>query len=345
MSEHIWEQLRGQVQEGWPELGRPIFVVDGSSLQLPHEPELLKAFPAGSNQHGENHWPVVRVVVFHDVFSGLALQPSWGPMYGKAAVSEQALAQKSLVCLPANAVVLGDGNFGTFAFAHAVVSSGRGLLIRLTKERALSILRPQRSNGRTDVAVVWEPSKWDRRAHPDLPLTAQLRGRILVLEHPSNRGQRWYVFTDLDLPAAEIAKIYALRWNIETDLRSLKKTVEIHRLSGHSVDLIEKELMIAVAAYNLVRAVMCMAARSAGLSPRQLSFSNVYAVVQAVLPRLAQARNDAERRYWVERMVSDAARFKLPKRSRQRRFPREVWGQGERFPPRKRTGSTKKETL
>ena len=134
-----------------------------------------------------------------------------------------------------------------------------------------------------------------------------------------------------------------MRWNIETDLRSLKKTVEIHRLSGKSVDLVEKELILAVTAYNLVRAVMCMAARRANLSPRQLSFSNVYAVVQAVLPQLAKADDDAERRYWVDRMVSDAARFKLPKRSHRRRFPREIWGQGERFPHRKRTLGAKQE--
>ena len=47
-----------------------------------HEPDLIKAYSPGRNQHGENHWPVMQILVMHDVYSGLALAPGWGPMYG-----------------------------------------------------------------------------------------------------------------------------------------------------------------------------------------------------------------------------------------------------------------------
>ncbi len=53
----------------------------------------------------------MKIVVFHDVFSELALRPSWGAMFGKNAVSEQALARQSIERLPSNAVVLADRNF------------------------------------------------------------------------------------------------------------------------------------------------------------------------------------------------------------------------------------------
>ena len=331
------EQLRSQLQEGWPGLRRPVFVIDGSSLQLPHEPELVQAYPPGSNQHGENHWPVMKVVVFHDAVSGLAQQPSWGPMYGPEAVSEQKLAEQGLGRLPADAVVLADGNFGIFAFAHAVMDSGRQLVVRLTKERALSILRGRPVGKLADIAVVWEPSCWDRQAHPELPATAKLRGRIIVFPHSERSDDRIFVFTTLDLSPDEVARIYQLRWNVETDLRSLKKTVAIHQLSGHSVEMVEKELVIAVTAYNLVRAVMGLGAARMGLKPRELSFSGVYGVVQAVLPQLVRAGSEAELDYWLERMLRYAAACKLPKRSARRSFPRQIWGRGGKFPPRKRT--------
>jgi len=32
-----------------------------------------------SNQHGKSHWPVVRIVVLHDLETGLAERPYWGP--------------------------------------------------------------------------------------------------------------------------------------------------------------------------------------------------------------------------------------------------------------------------
>ena len=135
---------------------------------------MIKAFSPGCNQHGKNHWPVMRIVVFHDVFSGLALRPSWGAMYGDTAVSEQALAEQSLEGLPREAVVLGDGNFGIFAFAYAVGQSQRPMILRLTKARAQKVLGSELVEG-TDQKVIWRASRWDRDAHPELPQQYQQR--------------------------------------------------------------------------------------------------------------------------------------------------------------------------
>src|SRR6185295_20105502 len=74
--DHVLEQLQVLMREELPDVGRPVFVIDGTTLRLQHRPELVKAFPPGSNQHGENHWPTLLLVAFHDVQTGLALRPS-----------------------------------------------------------------------------------------------------------------------------------------------------------------------------------------------------------------------------------------------------------------------------
>lgn len=331
--ERMVEQLRAEMQEGWTGLKRPVLVIDGSSLQLQHAPELVKEFCPGHNQHGDNHWPVMRIVVFHDVYSGLALRPSWGAMYGAEAVSEQALAEQALERLPADAVVLVDGNFGIFVYAHRVQQSGRGMISRLTQARARKILGDKLVEG-TDRRVVWRASRWDRNAHAQLPEQAMVEGRLIVCANPSRPNELLYLFATLDLPVEEILGIYQLRWNVETDLRSLKRTVGLHQLSSKSLDMVEKELLLAVAAYNLVRAVMCLAARRVGLTPRRLSFSFVQTVVEAALPGLDQAGSEAEYQQRLDRMLRYAAQGKLPNRSRVRSYPRQVWGQGGRFPKR-----------
>jgi hypothetical protein len=335
VTERMMEQLRTEMQEGWEGLQRPVFVIDGSSLQLRYTPELVKAYPPGHNQHGENHWPVLRIIVMHDAFSGLALAPSWGPFYGSAAVSEQALAEAALESLPAEAVVLGDGNFGIFSFAYAVQQSGRPMTLRLTQARAQKILGQDLKAG-TDQRVVWRPSRWDRAAHPQLPDQALVEGRVVVCRNPARADELLYLFTTLELPAEKILGIYKLRWRVETDLRSLKRTVGLHQLSSKSRDMVDKELLLAVAAYNLVRAVMCLAARRANIEPRQLSFSFVQAVVEAALPGLDHASTDEEYAQRMERMLRYASQRKLPRRKRQRSYPREVWGRGGHFPSRKR---------
>lgn len=337
VADHIFERLGGEMQEGWAGLKRPIFLIDGSSLRLPHTKELVRAFPPGKNQHGANHWPVLKVVVFHDVYSGLAMRPSWGPMYGKQAVSEQALAEESLARLPADAVVMTDCNFGIFAFAHAVQASGRAMILRLTKERAEKILGQVLVEG-IDQEVVWEPSRWDRTAHPSLPAQARVKGRLIVCKNPSREGEWLYLFTNLDLPRQEIVDMYKLRWNVETDLRSLKRTVGLAELSSTGVEMAEKELLLAVVAYNLVRAVMCMAAKQAGVVPRKLSFSRVQDVVHAALAGLCQATTETEFQQRMDRMLHYAAQCKLPNRSRPRSYPREVWGRGGSFPSRRPNG-------
>jgi putative transposase len=335
VTERIVGQLRAEMQEGWEGLTRPVFVIDGSTLQLQHTPELVKDYYPGHNQHGENHWPMMRVVVFHDVFSGLALRPAWGPMNGKTAVSEQGLAEQALERLPTDAVVLGDGNFGIFAFAYAVQQSQRPLLLRLTQVRAQKIAGIRLVEG-TDHKLVWHPSRWDRKAHPQLPDGALVEGRLIVCANPSRPDELLYLLTTLTLPVAEILGIYKLRWRVETDLRSLKRTVGLHQLSSKSPDMVEKELLLAVAAYNLVRAVLCLAARRANVTPRQLSFSFVQTVVEAALPGLDRAATEEEYQQRMDRMLRFAAQGKLPSRSRVRSYPREVWGCGGRFPTRKR---------
>lgn len=84
------------------------------------------------------------------------------------------------------------------------------------------------------------------------PSDACLRGRVIVCLRPGWR-EPLYLFTTLDASAEDVVELYGLRWNIETDLKSLKQTVHLNRLRSRSMNLVEKELLAALAAYNLVR--------------------------------------------------------------------------------------------
>ena len=95
--------------EGWrrspppPTRGkRRVFLLDGTTLQLAHTPELCDDFPPAGNQHGVSHWPILQLVVAHELSTGLALRPEFGPMYGPEATSELALALRVLPRLPAD---------------------------------------------------------------------------------------------------------------------------------------------------------------------------------------------------------------------------------------------------
>jgi hypothetical protein len=339
VTDQVFGQLQQQMREAVPDLQRPVFVIDGSTLRTPYGKELKGAYPPGRNQHGDNHWPILHLVALHDAHTGLAARPSWGAMYGRDAVSEQQLAQQALERLPADAIVLGDGNFGIFAFAHTVHQTGRTLLFRLTTARAAKVLggdtlRPGRRR-----KVVWQASSWDRKKHPDLPKQALLEGWVVACRNPSDRDELLYFFTTLDLKPRRILALYKLRWNIETDLRSLKRTVGLHQLTSQTPAMVEKELLLAVTAYNLVRAAMYLAAQRAGLTPRDLSFSAAQDAVMAAWPELQRAQTVDELEREMERLLQVLIQAKLPQRRRKRSYSREIWGRGGHFPFRKSSPS------
>lgn len=318
-----------------PNRARTVYLIDGSSLELEARGELLKAYPPASNQHGESHWPVLRIGVLHDVETGLAEQPCWGPMYGAQAVSEQALAEQLMAAVPPGSVILGDRNFGVFSVAWAGRQCGHEVIIRLKDDRVRKLAQtPISAEG--ERPVTWQPSRAERRKH-GFPEEAAIAGRLVAMRVGRGQSRQWlYLFTTLsDLSAEDLVKLYGRRWNIETDLRSLKRTVRLHHIAARSAAMMEKELLTAIAAYNLVRAVMALAARRHHMQPRQLSFTFVLNVVEASWPRLSTATTAEQQARELEAILERAAQGTLPQRSKPRSYPRAVWHHRRDFPNRK----------
>jgi hypothetical protein len=322
----ITERLYGRLPSNALLPGRNVFVCDGSTLQLPYSAELAKAYPPHRNQQG-SHWPYVRIVVLQNVQTGLAMSPQWGP----ETESEQCLALRAIANLPAGAVVLGDRNLGVFGIALAARNAGHDVLLRLTKVRAERVAGQVIEPGE-DRAVTWSPSRWDTCGGP-YPDRTSIDGRLLCIAAADPKQEEpLFLFTTLDIPAATVANLYALRWNVESDLRSIKQTVRLHQLSARSIRGLHNELLTAFAAYNLVRAVVCLAAERAKVPPRRISFTNVYTLLRTFTPDLQSGDNAGPSPPVWDRIIDLAAYYKLPNRSKKRSYPRAVWSKGERFP-------------
>jgi hypothetical protein len=183
--------------------------------------------------------------------------------------------------------------------------------------------------------VVWKPSRAERGKH-QLPEDAAVAGRLIAAQVGRGKSKQWlYLFTTSPLPAEEIVVLYGQRWTIETDLRSLKRTVQLHHIRARSLDMMEKHLLLAISAYNLVRAVMCLAARRHRLDPRQLSFTQVLTLVDSAWHRLITAPTKQQHDREFLRVLDLAAECTLPKRRKRRSYPRQLWRRGGEFRFRK----------
>ena len=331
-AERVFDTLVGAHPPSWR--NRRVFLLDGTTLSLTATEELAAAFTPASNQHGRSHWPVMHVVVAHELASGLAAAPEYGAMYGPEAVAEVDLGVRLLPALPAGSVLLADRNFGVFGFAHGAVGAGHDVVVRLTQARFRSMVK----NGvRVDEgrwALVWKPSPHDRQAHPQLPADAAVRG---WLHEVRVRGDRtlWLLST-VDATGAELAALYRRRADIETDIRNLKVALDLDRMRGQDEPMVVKELWAALVTYNLTTQVRRLAAERLRVSPRQLSFTGVLSLVRGFLSGMHANMTEAQHQTRFELLVRACGQRKLPKRKPGRSYPREVIPRRRKFPERKR---------
>ncbi len=84
-------------------------------------------------------------------------------------------------------------------------------------------------------------------------------------------------------PAAEIAALYAERWQVEIAYLHLKKTLRGSRriLRGQSVTLARQEVWAFLLVHNMIATLAARAAALAGIDPDEISFTAVLGLVRA----------------------------------------------------------------
>ena len=89
----------------------------------------------------------------------------------------------------------------------------------------------------------------------------------------------------------ELSRLYAMRWNVELDLRNIKATLDMEVLSCLSPQMAQKELWVYLLAYNVIRFLMAQAAHHAGMHPREVSFKHTVQMWTEWLSRSLAGRN------------------------------------------------------
>jgi predicted secreted protein len=328
VADHVSQAVTGSTPPSWQ--GRRVFLLDGTTAALPSEDGLRKRWPVGRT---ESAWPIALLVVAHELASGAVVRPEVGAMYGPHADSELSLAKRMVARLPAKSVVMADRNFGVFGFVHAAQAAGHDTLTRLTKPRFESLKKAAQPAGPGVWTLQWTPTQANRLSNPELPADAAMTVRLH--EFVGTSGQTLWIVTTLDASTAALAALYAKRWDVETDIRQFKQTLECQALRGKSEAMILKELAIAAVSYNLVVQVRRIAAEQAQLPPRRLSFTGVWSLVTIVLLQ----PNDWTAEEWLKKfawVLRGAVQRKLPNRPG-RSYPRKVLNRSRsKFPQKNR---------
>jgi hypothetical protein len=202
------------------------FIIDGTTMTLAPTSNLRDAYPPATNQHGETVWPILMLMVAHELVSGCALIPELGAMYGPQNTSEARQATAIGARIPRGSLILADAGFGIFSVAHAMVGQDHDILFRLSKSRFKSLRRKAEVITETDDAihyrVTWHITPKVRQKNPDLPADASLE--VYLHDVKLENGDCLYLVTTLPVSSEMAAASYGRRYDVEHDIRDMKVT-------------------------------------------------------------------------------------------------------------------------
>ena len=264
---------------------RKAFILDGTTFKLAPTSELREVYPPATNQHGETVWPIMMLTVAHELRSGAALRPEFGAMYGSKNTSEAKQAIAIARRIPIGSIVFADAGYGIFSVVHAMRLCQHDVLFRLTKSRFQSMSRQAELIDQTPTSkryrLTWKPSPKDRSTNPELAVDVSVEVELHAIK--LENGEWLYLVTSMQLESQAAADLYARRYDVEHDIRDIKVTLNVENIRAQSDEMVRKEILCSVVAYNLVVQLRREAATIAKLPPRRLSFTGVWNTMQSCL--------------------------------------------------------------
>ena len=295
---------------GWRWQGRSVKLLDGTTVSMPDTPANQRAFPQSRSQQPGLGFPLARLVAIVSLGHAGVLEWAMGPCRGED-TSEQALFRSLLGALNRADIVLADGYHCTYWTLAMLKARGVDALMHQHVHRSYDFRRGKRL-ARGDHIVQWarpvRPVWMDKQTYATMPQTlsvreARVNGRVLVTTLLDARTA----------PAAQLDRLYASRWNIEVDLRSIKAEMGMDILRCKSPEMIRKEVAVHLLAYTLVRAVMAQAASLAHVLARALRFKGAMQLLNAYQERLRHSAG-ARMRVMIAHVLGAVSMLRLPRR-------------------------------
>jgi hypothetical protein len=282
--------------------GHRAFLLDGSSFSMPDTPALQAHFGQPGGQAEGCGFPVAHLMARFDAATGLLLRATALPLRSHDLAGVPAMHAD----LRPGDVLVGDRAFGSYAHlalcrsrgVHGVFRAHQKQIINFRPHRRHATARSRKAGetglpssrwlkrlGKHDQLVEYvkpkeRPSWLTAEQYAALPETLVVRElRYTIKDRRRRTRVVTLVTTLLDpelYPAKELAKLYGLRWTVETNLRHLKQTLHLDVLRCQTVEGVLKELAVFVLIYNLVRRVMWEAARRQEVAPERISFIDAW---------------------------------------------------------------------
>jgi len=266
--------MAGTARDAWHWQGRPVRLVDGTTVSMPDTQANQASYPQSRSQKPGLGYPLCRMAGIICLGSGVLLDAAIGRYRGKGA-DEQSLLRSMLDTLKSGDILLGDAFYATYFMLCELQQRGVDAVFEQygARKRSTDFRCGERLGQRDHLIEIFKPKNkpdWMTQAHYD-----QTPKRLKVRELQT--GGKILVTTLLcakKTPKTALKLLYRSRWHVELDLRNIKATLGLGVLSCKTPAMAEKEIWVYLLAYNLIRMIMVQAAIHTQQLPRELSFKH-----------------------------------------------------------------------
>ncbi len=288
--------------------GLPVFIVDGSTVSMPDEPQLAKTFGYADTKHGLSRFPVARITFL----VRLGVQAVCSYEMGHYRISEDTQFNRMWPKIPNGSICLFDKKFCSFYNLAKLRQRHIFVVTPLhQKRKPYELIKAGKCIGSNQWIVLLQlaPQLRKRYADRSLPLCLPVRLIRAKFWHNGKLRQMWLVTTLLDrlgYSSSSIVRLYRQRWEIESRIGSLKTTLQMKVLQSKKTKNVYYEVAATVLAHNLVWTIIHQASLQAGIAARRISFLSAVRTIVAFSIRL-QTEDICERQRTYAAMLDHIA--------------------------------------
>lgn len=291
---HLAWSLDRRVPAGQLWLGRKVKIVDGTTLSMPDTAANQQCWPQPASQKEGLGFPCMKLTGIFSLASGGLEDFATGSLHQHECMLFRNLWGR----LERGDVMLADRGFCSYAALGQLSQRGVDSVMRLHQARKVSF-RQGRRLGEGDRLVTWtKPAQrteaWTQEEWEALPASLPLRLIRLHVQAAGFRTKSVTLVTTLTdagrYPAEEIRALYARRWTVELHFHQIKILLGLDILRCKSPELVEKETLVHLIAYNLIRLLMQKAAIHFHAELSRISFKGALDTVRHFAVAIHAAR-------------------------------------------------------
>jgi hypothetical protein len=310
--------------------GRRVVVVDGTGISMPDTIENQQVWPQQSHQKPGCGFPQAAICACFCLQTGGLLSYE----VGNKKSHELPMLRKQLDTFKPGDIFLGDKGFCSFYDVYSFKSREVDTVITLARRIPVTEVESVKVLGEDDFLIHWKKpvrvkaSSYSQKDWEGLPETLLLRQTKVTVNQPGFRVSTFYIITTLldadEYPASELADLYFRRWEVELFFRDIKTTMGMDILRCKTPEMIHKEIMMHLIAYNCIRCLMFEAAKEKKVEVNRISFKGSIQALRQWEPHLNQANMSRQKQNDLIRYLYESIAGKITPDRPGRSEPRAV---------------------